>query len=116
MHLTNYSVNKYNQNFVYNNDPSADGVGSKWSHHALRTFFKEVGIDDEGLWGKIEDIMIKAVIGVEPLIVSSFHMYVPHRQNCFELLGFDILIDQDLKPWLLEVNLSPSLNCDSPLD
>lgn len=38
------------------------------------------------------------------------------KGNCFEMLGFDVMIDTDLKPWLLEVNLSPSLACDSPID
>lgn len=35
---------------------------------------------------------------------------------CFEILGFDILIDQNLKPYILEVNHAPSLNSDTKYD
>ena len=35
---------------------------------------------------------------------------------CFQVLGFDIMIDNKCKPWLLEVNQSPSFSTDSPLD
>ena len=40
----------------------------------------------------------------------------PAPSRCFELLGFDIIIDEKLRPWLIEVNHSPSFNMDSPLD
>ena len=47
---------------------------------------------------------------------NSFQKSVPYINACFEVLGFDILIDSNLKPWLIEINMSPSMNTDSPLD
>ena len=35
---------------------------------------------------------------------------------CFEILGFDVIIDQNLKPYILEVNHAPSLNSDTQYD
>lgn len=119
MHLTNYSINKLNKRaFKQNNDASnLDGnIGSKWSLAGLRKELCNLGIDDLALFRKIEDIIIKTIISAEPILNNSFEMFVPYRNNCFELLGFDILVDSHLNPWLLEVNLSPSLACDSLLD
>jgi tubulin polyglutamylase TTLL6/13 len=35
---------------------------------------------------------------------------------CFEILGFDIILDKDCRPFLLEVNHAPSFNTDTALD
>ena len=66
MHLTNFSVNKKNVNFVKSDGPEEDGVGSKWSLKALRKAFQEQGIDDKAIWRKIEDVCIKTVLSAEP--------------------------------------------------
>ena len=64
----------------------------------------------------MDDLIIKTILSGETFINNGFNMFVPHRDSCFELLGFDILIDEELHPWLIEVNLSPSLLADSDMD
>lgn len=114
-HLTNFSLNKKNDKFVGNTNADLDDQGHKWSLAALTKHLEKFGIDMNLLWSRIYDVIIKSLTSVDSHIQSGLKK-MSHKNNCFELLGFDILLDSDLKPWLMEVNLSPSLATDSPLD
>lgn len=113
MHLTNYSVNKLSPCFRVS---STGQEGHKWTLEALKKYFQERNIDFLPIWSRIKEIIVKTIISIENKMHTGAKMFVPYRTNCFELLGFDILLDDSYKPWLLEVNLSPSLNVDSSVD
>ncbi|XP_030150652.1 tubulin polyglutamylase TTLL6 isoform X1 [Lynx canadensis] len=114
MHLTNYSINKHSSNFV--RDAQA---GSKRKLSTFSVYMESHGYNTEQVWRDIEDVIIKTIISAHPIIKHNYHTCFPnHTLNsaCFEILGFDILLDHKLKPWLLEVNHSPSFSTDSWLD
>ncbi|KAL3985631.1 Tubulin-tyrosine ligase family protein [Acanthocheilonema viteae] len=115
-HLTNYSLNKNNGKFIRNESADAEDCGHKWTLGALLRKLQSNGIDTNLLMVRVEDVVLKALFSVQGQIAAASKNVVAHSKCCFELFGFDILIDTHLKPWLLEVNLSPSLSCDTPLD
>jgi len=80
-----------------------------------RQWLREEGHDDGALFEKVRDLVtLTAIAAVEPMRERTRKLGVDSR-GCYELLGVDCLIDEDLKPWLLECNLSPSLGvCAAP--
>jgi len=89
----------------------------KWSLSALMKYLESIGgIDINLMWSRIYDLIIKSILAGENYVYNALKKTCLHRTNCFEVFGYDVMLDQNYKPWLIEVNLSPSLACDSPLD
>ncbi|CAK56184.1 unnamed protein product (macronuclear) [Paramecium tetraurelia] len=116
MHLTNYAINKDNPNFVFNTDEKQLDVGHKRSLSSVFKLLSEQTNIDE-LMAKIKDLIIKTFCSVQPFLQSNYTQPDNYANNmCFEILGFDIIIDNAYKPYLLEVNHTPSFTADTPLD
>ena len=105
-HLTNTSINKHSPS--YSHDKERVGPGCKWTITQFRHYLHQNHIDDNRLWSRITTIIILTIMTQAP--------QVPKVNNCFELYGFDVIIDENLKPWLLEVNFSPALSSDCQTD
>ncbi len=70
-----------------------------------KDFFQKVLKNDlrrcQKIRSKIEEIIIKTM-------KTGQEAGIEHRNNSFEIYGFDFMLDKKLNPWLLEVNLSPA--------
>ncbi|XP_064610571.1 probable tubulin polyglutamylase TTLL9 [Liolophura sinensis] len=103
VHLTNVAIQKTAPDY----DPEK---GCKWSTQQLRQYLTaKHGLPAvKTLFKQVDNIIIKSLQSVQKLIINDKH--------CFEMYGYDILLDSDLKPWLIEINASPSLTASGKED
>lgn len=108
IHLTNYSVNKNSHNFEFNQDVG-QFEGHKWALQTLWRYLETKGYKWEPVWEKIKKICLKTVLCGHFDMAEGFGGQVSSDYLCYKLFGVDILLDENLRPWLLEVNNFPSL-------
>ena len=70
------------------------------------------GVDIAELWRAIDRVVVLSIISVFGYIHDAVIEYCPPTSynRCFQVLGFDILLDRELNPHVLEVNYRPSLD------
>lgn len=103
VHLTNVAVQKHSDNYD-------EKRGGKWDLHNLKLYLMSVEDPEKvnNLFCAIQDVVLFSLLAVQKVMIQDKH--------CFELYGYDIMISSDLKPWLIEVNASPSLTANTPDD
>ncbi|CCW67688.1 unnamed protein product [Phytomonas sp. Hart1] len=118
-HLTNYAINKRNVNFVFNTDVSKGDVGNKRNFKFMNSWLESQGYSTSDFWDRVGSLVVKTIMSAQPKICRVYNACFPaynEGYTCFEVLGFDVLVDSKLKVWLLEVNHTPSFATDTPLD
>ena len=106
IHITNYSFQKKTSNF------EKYEYGNEISYEAFKQFLKEEGFPPDKFNTMIEDM--KFLIKISFKSVSK-KIYKTNDVLCFELFGYDFIIDNEFKPWILEINNNPGLGISSPV-
>ncbi len=108
-HLTNPDINATNSS-----NPSPVVFISLENY---RRWLREQGHDDERLFSRIHDLLALTLIAARERMLERTRAVQADTSGCYELLGIDCLVDEDLQPRILECNLSPSLEvCAAPQD
>jgi tubulin polyglutamylase TTLL1 len=103
VHLTNVSVQKHGMD--YNSQH-----GGKLGINNLKLYL-------EGTRGRV--VTKRLFKDIQWLVIHSLKAVTSVMSNdrhCFECYGYDIIIDDSLKPWLIEVNASPSMTATTVND
>eukprot|EP00741_Cyanophora_paradoxa_P017157 tig00020960_g16569.t1 len=103
VHLTNVAIQKHGEEYNEHH-------GGKWDIKNLRLYLESTRgrAVTEKLFEDISSIFVNSLKACQNVMVNDRH--------CFEMYGYDLLIDANLKPWLLEVNASPSLTVTTEAD
>ena len=106
IHITNHSLQKKSAKFEQYE------YGNEMSYADFKKFMKEEQIPLEKFNKMIEDMKILVKISFKS-VGKKLLKVTP--VFCFEIFGYDFILDNDFRPWILEINNNPGLGISSPV-
>ena len=108
IHITNYSLQKNSNNFeLYE-------IGNEMSYKDFKNFL----INEKISLKKFDYMINQMKILIKISFKSVAKKLLKEKQGnilCFEIFGYDFILDNDFKLWILEINNNPGLSISSPV-
>lgn len=101
VHLTNPPIQRLNTD-------TADPVRGV-DHDEYRPLLRRAGIDDRRVFDRIDAMLADTLRALHAPVLALSREWSQRLDCSFELLGFDLTLDDEANPWLLECNISPAL-------
>jgi len=102
IHLTNWAVQKKAEN--YGDFEDANQMDFNQFQEHLDEFYAEDKVDfRKQILPQMTELVKSSFLSAEK------SLNINNRKHCFELFGYDFMIDQDYAVWLIEVNNNPCL-------
>ena len=112
--LTNLYVNiKNKKRFIYPQNNSNIEDSNLWNLKVFQNYLLKIGINYNTIYDKVKDIFIKMIFSVRKKLIKTIDNYKLSNSNFYHLIGFDIILDENLKPYLLEANRYTGLRDDN---
>ena len=103
--LTNLFINKNNKNkFIYPKNMKDMEKSNLWNLETFQKYCARNNINYDKLISEVGDIFIKMMLTVRKKLINSIEKTKLQCSNFYHLIGFDIILDENLKPYLLETN------------
>lgn len=100
IHLTNNCYQKFSSN--YEKFEEGNQLSFAQFQQYLDLTFPDMKVSFDGhMLPRIKDLVIDC------FAAATSNLNPSRREQCFELMGFDFLIDEDFRVWLIEVNTNP---------
>ena len=107
IHLTNYSLQKYNKNF------SKYETGNEISFNVFQKYLNTLN----GKSFNFRETIIPKFKKIIELTAKSSKNYInqKNRNYCFEIFGYDFMMDDEKNVYLIEINTNPGLEISSEI-
>ena len=108
IHLTNYSLQKYNENF------SKYETGNEISFKIFQQYLNTLG---EGKVFNFRELIFPKFKNIIELTTKSSKNLInqKNKKYCFEIFGYDFMMDEDKNIFLIEINTNPGLEISSEI-